>query len=65
MCGHLTATLQKKDTDKDGLLDNEDLNPKKYDVVITKETKDKIVFNTGRIWYTISCTAYDYWDNAF
>lgn len=55
----------KKDTDGDTLADGEDLNPRSYDIVITKKTKDKIAFNTGRTWYHIPCTSYDFLDNLF
>ena len=55
----------KKDTDGDGFSDGVDLEPKKFDVAITKNTDEKIVFNTGRTWYHISCTSFDFLDNAW
>ncbi|SET66259.1 cellulose binding domain-containing protein, partial [[Clostridium] polysaccharolyticum] len=54
----------KKDTDGDNWNDSEDLNPKRFDILLTKKTKHTLEFNTGRTWNQISCTAYDYWDNA-
>ena len=55
----------KVDTDGDGLIDIEDIRPNVYDVIPVEETDSYIVFNTGRTWYNISCTAYDYLDNLF
>ena len=52
------------DTDGDGLTDIEDLQPKKYDTVVVEENDSYIKFNTGRIWYNISCTAEEYWSNV-
>lgn len=55
----------KKDTDGDGLSDLEDARPQKYDIAIKEKTKSKITFNTGRVWYNIKCTSYDFLDNLF
>lgn len=53
----------KKDTDGDGLYDIDDLRKSKYDIVIIEENEDIIAFNTGRTWYNITCSSYDYMDN--
>ena len=55
----------RKDTDGDGLLDIDDLNPRLYDTVVTADTSTYIKFNTGRKWNKIPCTAFDYYDNIF
>ena len=53
----------KRDTDGDTLSDIDDLQPTKYDTVVIKENDSSIAFNTGRTWYNISCTSFDYLDN--
>ena len=44
----------KRDTDGDSFSD--------LDVVV-EENDSSIVFNTGRTWYNVSCTSFDYLDN--
>ena len=53
----------KADTDGDGLKDGDDVNPTRFDIVITKSDDTCIKFNTGRVWYNITCTSFDYLDN--
>ena len=53
----------KRDTDGDSLSDLDDLAPTKYDTVVVEENDSSIVFNTGRTWYNVSCTSFDYLDN--
>lgn len=53
----------KHDTDGDTLSDLDDLAPTKYDTVVVEENDSSIEFNTGRTWYNISCTSFDYLDN--
>lgn len=53
----------KKDTDGDGINDCDDLSPTIYDIRVTADTESTIQFNTGRKWYKITCSSYDYLDN--
>ena len=55
----------RADTDGDGLLDGVDVNPTKFDTVVTKSDDTCIKFNTGRVWYNITCTSFDFLDNFF
>lgn len=51
------------DTDGDGILDVDDLNPCKFDTVIVENTESVIKFNTGRYWNNITCNSFDFMDN--
>ncbi|MDD4295468.1 MAG: cellulose binding domain-containing protein [Ruminiclostridium sp.] len=53
----------EKDTDGDGIDDVDDLRPAIFDTVILDNTDSNIKFNTGRIWYNISCNSFDFLDN--
>lgn len=54
----------KEDTDGDGLMDADDLRPSMYDTVIVEESDEIIRFNSGKVWSKISCSAFDFVDNA-
>ncbi len=55
----------KEDTDGDTLGDIDDLRQTIFDTVVLADTELVTVFNTGRSWYKIACTSYDYLDNLF
>jgi hypothetical protein len=49
-----------KDTDGDGLFDNDDIEPAIYDVYIKEQTDDYILFNNGKLWLIFGHDIYSF-----